>query len=63
MRKDVGGVGYGDSVGSVYAGCVNYEVRRREVGEGGYRWGVGDVDCVLLYMICFGDELSEWVGC
>ena len=20
--------------------------------------GVGDVDCVLLYMICFGDELG-----
>ena len=34
MREDVGGVGYGDSVGSVYAGCVDYEVRRREVGEG-----------------------------
>ena len=34
MGKDVGGIGYGDSVGSVYAGCVNYEVKRREVGEG-----------------------------
>ena len=32
MREDVGGVGYGDFVGSVYAGCVDYEVRRREVG-------------------------------
>lgn len=47
----------------MYAGCVNYEVRRREAWE--YRLGVGDVDCILLYMICFGDELGlevrEWV--
>lgn len=21
-------------------------------------WGIGDVDCILLYMICFGDELG-----
>ena len=32
MRKDVGGVGCGDFVGSVYAGCVDYEIKRREVG-------------------------------
>lgn len=45
----------------MYAGCIDYEVRRREVGE--YRLGVGDVDCILLYMICFGDELeSEGMG-
>lgn len=37
----------------MYVDCVDYEVRRREV----YRLGVGDVDCILLYMICFGDEL------
>lgn len=44
----------------MYAGCVDYEVRRREGWE--YRLGVGDVDCILLYMICFGDELEvEWV--
>ena len=50
----------GDSVGSVYAGCVDYEVRRREVREGdvGWGWGIGDVDCILLYMIYFGDELG-----
>lgn len=29
VRKDVG---CGDFVGSVYAGCVDYEVRRREAG-------------------------------
>lgn len=57
MRKDVGCIGCGDSVGSVYAGCVDYEVRRREVREE-YRWGVGKLDCILLYMICFGDELG-----
>ena len=57
MRKDAGGIGYGDSVGSVYAGCVDYEVRRREVREGD-RLGVGNVDCILLYMICFGEELG-----
>ena len=31
--EGAGGIGYGDSVGSVYAGCVNYEVGRREVEE------------------------------
>lgn len=55
----VRGVGYGDSVGSVYAGCVDYEVRRREVGEWD-RWGVGRLDCILLYMIWFGDEFEIW---
>ena len=40
-----GGVGYGDSVGSVYAGCVDYEVRRRE------RLGVGYI----------GGELGMWI--
>ena len=34
MRKDVRGVGYGGSIVSVYAGCIDYEVRRKEVGEG-----------------------------
>lgn len=34
VRKDVGGIGCGDSVGSVYVDCIDYEVRRREVGEG-----------------------------
>ena len=24
-------------------------------------WGIGDVDCILLYMIYFGDELGIWV--
>lgn len=44
----------------MYAGCVDYEVRRREVGEGDIGWelGIGDVYCILLYMICFGDELG-----
>ena len=45
----------------MYAGCVDYEVRRREVGSWVYRLGVGgigDVYCILLYMICFGDELE-----
>lgn len=53
-------IGCGDSVGSVYAGCVDYEVKRREVGEGDVGWelGIGDVYCILLYMICFGDELG-----
>ena len=23
--------------------------------------GIGDVYCILLYMICFGDELGIWV--
>lgn len=41
----------------MYADCVDYEVKRREVGEGD-RLGVGDVDCILLYMICFVDELG-----
>ena len=47
----------------MYASCVDYEVRRREVREGdiGGSWGIGDVDCILLYMICFGDELGIWV--
>lgn len=54
MGEGVGCIGYGDSVGSVYVDCVDYEVRRREI----YRLGVGDVDCILLYMICFGDELG-----
>ena len=46
----------------MYADCVDYEVRRREVGEGdvGGELGIGDVDCILLYMICFGDELGIW---
>lgn len=56
-REGAGGIGYGDSVGSVYADCVDYEVRRREIGEGD-RWRVGRLDCILLYMICFGDELG-----
>lgn len=42
MRKDVGGIGYGDSVGSVYAGCVDYEVKRREVGVGDRGWELGN---------------------
>ena len=44
----------------MYASCVDYEVRRREVREGDIcgGWGIGDVDCILLYMICFGDELG-----
>ena len=46
----------------MYAGCVDYEVKRREVGEGD-RWGVGRLDCILLYMICFGEELGIWIGC
>lgn len=41
----------------MYAGCVDYEVKRREVREGD-RLGVGNVDCILLYMICFGEELE-----
>lgn len=47
----------------MYASCVDYEVRRREVGEGDRGWelGIGDVDCILLYMIYFGDELGIWV--
>ena len=44
----------------MYAGCVDYEAKRREVGEGYISWelGIGDVYCILLYMICFGDELG-----
>ena len=44
----------------MYAGCVDYEVKRREVGkvDVGWGWGIGDVDCILLYMIYFGDELG-----
>ena len=44
----------------MYASCVDYEVRRREVEEGDIcgGWGIGDVDCILLYMIYFGDELG-----
>lgn len=34
MGEGVRGVGYGGFVGSVYADCVDYEVRRRKVGEG-----------------------------
>ena len=47
----------------MYASCVDYEVRRREVREGDIcgGWGIGDVDCILLYMIYFGDELGIWV--
>ena len=26
----------------------------------GWELGIGDVDCILLYMICFGDELGIW---
>ena len=46
----------------MYASCVDYEVRRREVREGDIcgGWGIGDVDCILLYMIYFGDELGIW---
>lgn len=57
MGEGVRGVGCGDFIGSVYAGCIDYEVRRREAGEGD-RWGVGDMDCILLYMIYLGDELG-----
>ena len=48
----------------MYADCVAYEVRRREVREGDIGWelGIGDVDCILLYMIYFGDELGYGVG-
>ena len=42
VGESVRGVGYGDSVGSVYAGCVDYEVRRREVGEGYIGWELGN---------------------
>lgn len=44
----------------MYADCVDYEVRRREVGVGDRGWelGIGDVYCILLYMICFVDELG-----
>ena len=38
MKEDVC---YRDSVGSVYADCVDYEVRRREIGEGDIGWGWG----------------------
>lgn len=62
VGEDVRGIGYGDFVGSVYAGCVDYEVKRREVGVGD-RWGVGRLDCILLYMIYFGEELGIWIGC
>ena len=41
-------VGCGDSVGSVYVDCVDYEVRRREAG-GGIEWGWGDVLCTIVY--------------
>lgn len=34
VGEDVRGVGYGDSVGSVYVDCVDYEVKRREVRVG-----------------------------
>lgn len=45
----------------MYVDCVAYEVRRREVGEGDISWEWGELDCILLYMICFGDELRIWV--
>ena len=47
----------------MYADCVDYEVKRREVREGDVcgGWEIGDVDCILLYMIYFGDELGIWV--
>lgn len=48
VGEDVGGVGYGDSVGSVYAGCVDYEVRKREAGEGD-RGMLGR--CIVYYCI------------
>lgn len=45
---DIGCVGCGDSVGSVYAGCVDYEVKRREVGS----WELGElVMCIVYYCI------------
>ena len=47
--EGAGGIGYGDSVGSVYADCVDYEVRRREVGSWVYRLGVGDVVMWIVY--------------
>lgn len=59
VGEGAGGIGYGDSVGNVYIGCVDYEVRRREVGEWD-RWRVGRLDCILLYMIWFGDEFEIW---
>lgn len=40
--EGAGGIGCGDSVGSVYADCVDYEVKRREVGSWAYRLGVGN---------------------
>lgn len=43
----------------MYVGCVDYEVKRRKVGSWVYRLGVGELDCILLYVICFGDEL-DW---
>ena len=45
VRKDVG---CGDSVRSVYADCVDYEVRRREI----YRLGIGELGmCIVYYCI------------
>ena len=42
MEEGVRGIGYGDSVGSVYVDCVDYEVRRREkLGEGYIGWELG----------------------
>ena len=52
VGEDVGCIGCGDSVGSLYAGCVDYEVRRREVGSWVYRLGVGElVMCIVYYCI------------
>ena len=46
--EDVGGVSCGDFIGSVYADCVDYEVRRREVGEEDRGWGW---ECIVYYCI------------
>ena len=69
VRKDVGGIGCGDSVGSVYVDCIDYEVKRREVGEGDivelgdvlytivydmFWRGVGDMGCVGVGVLDVG---------
>ena len=41
----------------MYAGCIDYEVRRREAGEGD-RWGVGEIG---LYTIVY-DMFWRGVG-
>lgn len=47
VGEGVRGIGCGDSVGSVYAGCVDYEVKRREVGVGDIGWELGD------WIVCY----------